>query len=165
MELIVSRRGLHGFASRCLEDLLCPIELGHLRVANLQTCPHYFHFWNTAHPTMFAGPKHMAYSALLTVSAVYFQVFDALLFTSCLLAPTSLPLPSSLMSSNTIFTSTHLSYTLRTISLLSYFLRPANRILLFLLSVFQSLSCTHTASKTVYLAISSELLIVVVTVK
>ncbi|GFF41941.1 hypothetical protein IFM46972_06703 [Aspergillus udagawae] len=84
-----------------------------------------------AHPTMFAGPMHMAYSAVLTV-------FDALLFTSCLLGPTSLPLPSSLISSNPTFTSTHLSSSLPTISLLSYSLKPANRILLSLLSLFQS---------------------------
>jgi hypothetical protein len=52
-----------------------------------------------------------------------------------------------------------------TISLLSYSLESANRILFSLLGVFQSLSCTHTASKTVYLAVSSELLSVVVAVK
>jgi hypothetical protein len=39
------------------------------------------------------------------------------------------------MSSNTTFTSTHLSSTLPTISLLSYSLKSANRILLSLLGV------------------------------
>jgi hypothetical protein len=141
---------------RDVEDLLCLIELGRHRAANLQTCPHYFQIWTTAHPAMFADPKHMAYSALLTASSVYFLVFDTLLFTSCLLPPTSPPSTFESHVVNTSFTSTHLSTTVPTTSLLPYFSKPANRILLSLLHLFQSLSRTHTASKSVYLAITSE---------
>jgi hypothetical protein len=56
MESIVSLVDVHGFASRCFEDLLCPIELGHVRVAILQTCPHYFHFWNHGPPYYVCRP-------------------------------------------------------------------------------------------------------------